>query len=854
MNIEYESNPRNVARQSDPMTMREKICPLLLKKKIRSVIKDCLPYMLQRRRAARIYGLYYPDLATLPGYRGCLQRLFFGCLPFGLVRRLKGLPCGGDEAGIMLRSAPRQFSPHDPSVSSLEANLNILRYIRGVSCDAKVTVIVPVYNQPELLRKCAESLLRHTPEDVELCFIDDCSPDPQIGVLLREFQERAPHRVTVLVNDRNLGFPGTCNRGIEHAKRRDVVLLNSDTMVTPRWLDVLRITAYGDPHVGTVSAVSNNSGFVSVPVPREAGYSHWSRLWEDRMVIPSQETVDQIGRAYLHCREVTCDAPTGHGFCLYIKRTMLDETGLLDQESFQQGYGEEVDLCLRAYRMGWMHRVTSRSFVWHYNAASFGESKREFVSRAGEIIRQRYPEFEFRKETAKVILREKMAVFVNMQSLFKGNTPIRPRLLFILGVRSGGTYWTNLDLMRNIRDRYDPFLLLSNGRTLELYDFSNRDGRSAMPEGGRMVASHELNDEFTFFDGCSDEMDRVILYWIVCCGIELVHARHLAHFSTGFLEGIHRLHVPIIFSFHDFFSISPTVKLVDWKGVFHPEGIRDGITRPDPVVLTSKRPIPLPGIDDGIAARWKELYQKTVFPYCCHFVTTCDFARTLLMEHFPYLAEKSSVFTVIPHGRDITPHDYGKKMISPTEPVKLLFLGSFATTKGGGLVIKVADSDTENRLQFHLVGRVRPELQKDVNRLVLAGKFVLHGQYSRGEEGNIVKDIVPHMGILPSVWPETWCHTLTECWAMGIPVFTFDTGALGERMKHVGGGWLMSLTSSPEEITREIVRISGNLDEYTERRNAVLRWQTGIGIENTAAKMADCYKMLYEQALKKRNE
>ena len=116
----------------------------------------------------------------------------------------------------------------------------------------------------------------------------------------------------------------------------------------------------------------------------------------------------------------------------------------------------------------------------------------------------------------------------------------------------------------------------------------------------------------------------------------------------------------------------------------------------------------------------------------------------------------------------------------------------------------------------------------------------------------MVRDIAPHMAILPSLCPETWCHALTECWAMGIPVFTFDIGALGERMKNVGGGWLMPLTSTPEEILRELIRIAGDPEEYAEKRNAVLRWQTGIGIENSTAKMAAEYEKLYAHALKAR--
>ena len=99
------------------MASRSKLYPVLLRKRIRGLIKDCLPYMLQRRRAARVYGLYYPDLSTSPGGRGYLQSLFFGCLPFGLVRCLKGLPRDGAEAELMLQSGPRwrwQFAPHYP--------------------------------------------------------------------------------------------------------------------------------------------------------------------------------------------------------------------------------------------------------------------------------------------------------------------------------------------------------------------------------------------------------------------------------------------------------------------------------------------------------------------------------------------------------------------------------------------------------------------------------------------------------------------------------------------------------------------------------------------------------------------
>ena len=733
--------------------------------------------------------------------------------------------------------------PPAPSIASFRTDLTVLRYISAARHTPEVAVVIPVYNQTALLRKCAESLLAFTPADVELCFIDDRSPEPEVAAFLRELAERAPGRVTVLTNDRNLGFSETCNRGMEYAGRRDVVLLNSDAAVSPRWLDELRLAAYEDEHTGTVSAVSNNSGFASVPVPPEAG-----PLPKDdgsQKIVPPPELLAQVGRAYLHQPEVFFDSPTGHGFCMYLKRAMLDEVGKLDAETFGKGYGEEVDLCMRAYRLGWTHRVTSRVFVWHYNAAAFGDTKRERIKKSNAILAQRYPEFEFRKELMKSIWNKKREALAGMADMFRpGNPPPRPRILFVLGVKSGGTFWTNRDLMRQIRDKYEPFLLFCNGRELRLYDFD--DPRI---EDGELIAKYNLRNQFSYFDVQSDEMDRVILYWILRCGVELIHIRHMGHISSGFLKTAHRLNIPILLSFHDFFTISPTVKLMDCKNRFHPEGIQDGVTRPDAVVLSKEINVPPPGINEATATHWKESFAQKVFPYCRFFITTCEDARSRLMAHFPTLAERADDFFVIPHGRDIDPRVCGEKAIDFDAPIKLLYLGNCTAAKGGDLLARVMQADRGHRLKLHLVGAVQPELQDDMNALRRTGRVVLHGSYDRGGEAAIVQKIRPHIAVIPSLWPETWCHTLTECWALGIPVITFDIGALGERMRSIGGGWLLPPDCSPEKLLREIVRIADDPDEYAEKREAVLRWQEGFGRSNTTEKMASRYQELYADAL-----
>ena len=70
------------------------------------------------------------------------------------------------------------------------------------------------------------------------------------------------------------------------------------------------------------------------------------------------------------------DLPTGVGFCLYLRRAMLDAVGLFDP-AFGLGYGEENDLCLRAARAGWRNLLADNAFVVHTGGRSFVGQKAE---------------------------------------------------------------------------------------------------------------------------------------------------------------------------------------------------------------------------------------------------------------------------------------------------------------------------------------------------------------------------------------------------------------------------------------------------------------------------------------------
>src|SRR3546814_7153504 len=100
-----------------------------------------------------------------------------------------------------------------------------------------------------------------------------------------------------------------------------------------------------------------------------------------------------------------------------------------------------------------------------------------------------------------------------------------------------------------------------------------------------------------------------------------------------------------------------------------------------------------------------------------------------------------------------------------------------------------------------------------------------HGPYQREQFAERVAAIQPHVAAILSICPETWCHTLTECWACGLPVFAIDMGAVGERIREHGGGWLVERDSEPSAIRARLLELRDSPGDRQQRVEEVLRWQ-----------------------------
>jgi len=214
-----------------------------------------------------------------------------------------------------------------------------------------IDVVVPIFNALEALKRCLRALQADPPQDARIVLINDASTEDLSGALAI-----LPSAI-VVHNECNLGFVGTVNVAFAMS-RHDVVLLNSDTVPAPGWLDQMRVCAASDARIATVTPWSNNAEICSFPTWLKAN--------------PEPEDLRQWARLLLaHAPRAYPSLPTAVGFCMLIKRAALDQVGFFDAATFGRGYGEENDFCMRLSGHGWKHVLCDSTYVVHQGGASF---------------------------------------------------------------------------------------------------------------------------------------------------------------------------------------------------------------------------------------------------------------------------------------------------------------------------------------------------------------------------------------------------------------------------------------------------------------------------------------------------
>ncbi|WP_406721647.1 glycosyltransferase [Thioclava litoralis] len=679
-----------------------------------------------------------------------------------------------------------------------------------------VAVIVPVYNAFDDVKVCIERLANYSPPELEIVFINDCSPDARISGLLET--ATVNRNMHVLHNHTNQGFTRTINRGIDAIGSKHAIFLNSDARVTPGWLDGILRAASSRPKVATVTPMSDRAGAFSAP---NIGN-------ENDLPVGISEI--EFARAFRRrSLAIYPRVPTGNGFCMFVNRECMDEIGKLDADAFPRGYGEENEFCMRAGRAGWTNLVDDCTYVFHDRNKSFGSEKTGLITAGRAVVDERYPEYSQAIKIFSSGADLQLARFRARQAYRDCDyyPNLQDRILFVVATQSGGTPQTNLDLMQNLSDGFDSWLLRCSGKELFL---------SRLCNGSLELVEHcVLEEAIEPISHTSAEYDYIVSSWLQKYDFSIVHIRHLAWHSLSLPTLAKKSGCDVVYSFHDFYSLCPTVKLLNDRGEYCP----DGVDKSDASASQELWPQnSMPSLSPGWLEFWRRRFEKSLLA-CDAFVTTSDSARATILRQMP--AINSDRFFVIPHGRDFASFKNIAMPVEHGKPLRILVPGNISVAKGLNFIRDILSEDKLGLIEFHVLGKIDDSVGISHPRLIL------HGGYQREEFAAKAAKIGAHCGAIFSIWDETYCHTLTELWSVGLPAFVLNFENVAKRVSESGCGWVINHNDVSRAVDN-IVKIGFDTAEQTKAGASLRRWQTGRGLGQSTRLMAAKYLNVYRQA------
>ncbi|MBN1872986.1 MAG: glycosyltransferase [Anaerolineae bacterium] len=234
-----------------------------------------------------------------------------------------------------------------------------------------VDIIICIHNALNDVKRCLESVVTLTERPYTLVLVDDGS-DLETQEYLLQFVVNHDY-VALLRNDVAQGYTLAANRGLRYSEADYTVLLNSDTIVPRGWLDRFIACAGSDPHIGIVGPLSNTASWQSIPDAEPLGDNNWPMN-----PLPEGMTLEEMGQLLAqYSPRMYPQLPFLNGFCMLIRKAVIEQIGYFDEENFGAGYGEENDYCIRARQAGWQLVLADDTYIYHAQGRSYPSERRK---------------------------------------------------------------------------------------------------------------------------------------------------------------------------------------------------------------------------------------------------------------------------------------------------------------------------------------------------------------------------------------------------------------------------------------------------------------------------------------------
>ncbi|GCD08708.1 glycosyltransferase [Clostridium tagluense] len=219
------------------------------------------------------------------------------------------------------------------------------------------SIVVLTYNKLKYIKLCIESIRKYTDKNnYEIIVVDNHSTDGTVDWLNNQ------RDIKTILNEENVGFPKGCNQGINIADGDNILLLNNDVVVTPNWLMNLNKCLYSFEDIGAVGAVANRC-----PYYQQISVEY--NTLEEMICFAEKYNISDENKWEERLKLI--------GFCIAIKREVIEKIGLLDEE-FTPGNFEDDDYSLRIRKAKYRLMLCRDTFIHHYGNVTFGENPYEY--------------------------------------------------------------------------------------------------------------------------------------------------------------------------------------------------------------------------------------------------------------------------------------------------------------------------------------------------------------------------------------------------------------------------------------------------------------------------------------------
>ncbi|MBI9099182.1 MAG: glycosyltransferase family 2 protein [Spirochaetaceae bacterium] len=223
--------------------------------------------------------------------------------------------------------------------------------------DPQVTVIIVTYQSKDTIKETLDALTEANESGfADVIVIDNASNDGTTNFI----SENYPW-VTLLINEKNIGFGRGCNIGLDNTKTPYSLLLNPDAVIDKKSLTVMYNFMKKNPETGICGpAVIEASGEL-----QRAG--SLSNPWKI-MLKPVLPNWSSKGQRIVKPGEKPMETDWICGSVMFLRMSMIKEINAFDPQIFL--YFEETDLIYRASKKGWKIWTVGEAVCQHVNAAS----------------------------------------------------------------------------------------------------------------------------------------------------------------------------------------------------------------------------------------------------------------------------------------------------------------------------------------------------------------------------------------------------------------------------------------------------------------------------------------------------